>query len=105
MPPLDWVFSIVPSGVLTSPVLLPLPPAWNANEPFPTVTSPAPRTSALALATSRVTPPDAPVTGLRGMSFVSTLTNPPIALAPYSNVAGPRTTSMREAAAGFTFTP
>ena len=31
-----------------------------------------------------------------------TFTSPPIALAPYSNVAGPRTTSMRLAAAGLT---
>ena len=33
-----------------------------------------------------------------------TFTRPPIALEPYSRVAGPRTTSMRCAAAGFTVT-
>jgi hypothetical protein len=33
------------------------------------------------------------------------LTRPPIAFAPYNSVAGPRTTSMRSAAAGFTVTP
>ena len=40
-----------------------------------------------------------------GISFVMTLTRPPMALAPYSRVAGPRTTSMRDADAGLTLTP
>ena len=34
-----------------------------------------------------------------------TLTRPPIAFAPYSSVAGPRTTSMLSAAEGLTLTP
>jgi hypothetical protein len=37
---------------------------------------------------------------LDGIESVITLTRPPIAFAPYSNVAGPRTTSIFRAAAG-----
>jgi hypothetical protein len=40
-----------------------------------------------------------------GMSLVMTLTSPPIAFPPYNSVAGPRTTSIRLAAAGLMFTP
>ena len=65
------------------------------------MTSPAPPPPGAPDAASNVNDPVGRVTGAVGMSLVTTLTRPPIALAPYSSVAGPRTTSMLDADAGF----
>jgi hypothetical protein len=42
-------------------------------------------------------PPLGPRPAASGIVSLMTFTSPPIALAPYSSVAGPRTTSIREA--------
>ena len=104
-----WIAMFAPKGVPANAIS---PICSGVSHGAPTQAAPSARKRSTAAAasfaadpTSNVTLPSVPSIGRVGMSSVITLTSPPMAFAPYRSVAGPRTTSIRVAAAGLNATP